>query len=93
MKITLEIADETLALHIVAVTRGDWPNIKLWNLSVPSAQIKEGAVISTVVDDQIPLRCRGCSFYVEHSNFCSMHNEEVTGDDYCSHGAWTEKEG
>lgn len=56
MKITLEIADDTLALHIVAVTRGDWPNIELLNASVPSAQIKEGAVISTVVDHQIPLR-------------------------------------
>lgn len=51
MKITLEIADDTLALHIVAVTRGDWPNIKLTNVSVPSALIKEGAVISTVLTE------------------------------------------
>lgn len=93
MKITFEIEDDTLALHLVSVARADWPNVKLFNVSVPSSQIKDGAVISTFVDNQIPLRCKGCSFYVEHSNFCAKHNEEVTGDDYCSHGAWTSKEG
>ena len=46
MKITLDVPDSILALHIVAVTRANWPNIALYNCSVPSGKLVEGAEIS-----------------------------------------------
>lgn len=46
MKITLDCPEETLALHIVAVTRATWPNIKLLDVSVPTDSLIDGNTIS-----------------------------------------------
>jgi hypothetical protein len=46
MKLTLDISEETLALHIVAVTEADWPNIKLWDVSVPTSKLIDGETIT-----------------------------------------------
>ena len=46
MKLTLDISEETLALHIVAVTRATWPNIKLVDVSVPTDNLIDGNTIS-----------------------------------------------
>ena len=46
MKLTLDISEETLALHIVAVTRATWPNIKLWDVSVPTSKLIDGETIT-----------------------------------------------
>lgn len=45
-------------------------------------------------DEQIPLRCAKCSFYVSPqttgaAGMCSLLNINVCDDDYCSGGAWT----
>ena len=45
MKITIEVPDNILALHVVAVTRAMWPNIALVNLSVPSEKLFDGSEI------------------------------------------------
>lgn len=46
MKIILDCPEETLALHIVAVTRATWPNIKLLDVSVPTDNLIDGNTIS-----------------------------------------------
>lgn len=46
MKLTLDISEETLALHIVAVTKADWPNVKLWDVSVPTSKLIDGETIT-----------------------------------------------
>ena len=45
MKITIELPDNILALHVVAVTSVTWPNIALVNLSVPSKKLFDGSEI------------------------------------------------
>lgn len=46
MKIILDCPEETLALHIVAVTRDTWTNLKLLNVSVPTDYLIDGNTIS-----------------------------------------------
>lgn len=46
MKIILDCPEGTLALHIVAVTRATWPNIKLLDVSVPTDKLIDGNIIS-----------------------------------------------
>lgn len=46
MKIILDCPEETIALHIVAVTRATWPNIKLLDVSVPTDNLIDGNTIS-----------------------------------------------
>ena len=46
MKITLELDEETAALHIVAVTRGKWTDLQLIDVSVPTEKLKDGVIIS-----------------------------------------------
>ena len=44
------------------------------------------------VPQNIPLRCRTCSFFVSKDCVtyeCSMFGGKRTADDYCSKGAWT----
>lgn len=47
----------------------------------------------------VPLRCKGCSFFAPHKHDrgedsrCTMLNMEVRENDYCSFGAWTSCEG
>ena len=45
MKITFDVPDGILAMHIVAITKADWPNIKLINVSVASGQLYDGSEI------------------------------------------------
>ena len=46
MKLTLDISEETLALHIVAVTKVDWRNLKLLDVSVPTSKLIDGETIT-----------------------------------------------
>ena len=46
MKITLVLGKGTAALHIVAVTRGKWPDMQLIDVTVPPEKLKDGVIIS-----------------------------------------------
>lgn len=48
MKITLELPDNMLGLHIVAITQREWPNVDMVNISVPTTKLHEGAIISAI---------------------------------------------
>lgn len=51
MQIILDCPEETLALHIVAITRDTWPNIKLVNVSVEN--LTDGNTISILPKETI----------------------------------------
>lgn len=62
------------------------------NKVIVSLESDETSDVKKNTPQDIPLRCKMCSFFVAKDlaiGECSMHGGVWAADDYCSKGAWT----